>query len=159
MSTQAVSATAAPAGSQQPAVWNFLTDLSRQQLCVATEASSAVLRGLQAMRTIQERTAQETSARHKAAAGKLHRSCQPTDLMALQVGLLRDDVESATRYWQQLAATALEMQTEIMGCASHLVDSDAALEAVSALEAFDAMPGMSGLFGARPPSASRARAH
>lgn len=146
MKTRAVNTAPAP----QAAAWNFLADLGRQQLCVATDASCAMLRGFQAMRKIQEEAAQQASARQKAAAKQMHTSCQPSDLLALQVGLLRDEVESATRYWQQLAATALEMQTEMMGCASHLVDSDAALEAASALESFDRIPGVTSLFPLKP---------
>lgn len=153
MSKKAVKAATGTAGPAQPAVWDFLTDLSRQQLSVATEASGAVLRGLNTMRTIQERAARQASARHEAAARQLRHSCQPTDLMALQLGLLRDDMQGAAQYWQELAATALEMQTEMMGCASHLVDSDAALEAASALEAFDQLPGVASFF--KPAAAVR----
>lgn len=107
------------------------------------------------MRTIQERAAQKASACHQAAARQLQHSCQPTDLMAVQVGLLRDDVQGATHCWLVLAATALEMQTEMMGCASHLVDSDAALEAASALEAFDQLPGVANFFLLKPAGTPR----
>lgn len=141
---------AAPA-REAPAPWNFLADLSRQQLSVATDASCAMFRGFEAMRNIQQQAAHDASARHEAAAQKLHGStCQPADLMAIQAALLRDDLESATRYWQQLAATALEMQTEMMGCTSHLLDSETALETVSALEAFDMFPGVKSLLALKP---------
>ena len=139
---------AAPA--REPAVSDFLTDLSRQQLSVATDASCAMLRGFEAMRKIQQQAAHNASARHKAAAHRLHGTCQPADLMAIQAGLLRDDFESATQYWQQLAATVLEMQTEMMGCTSHLLDSETALETVSALEAFDMFPGATRWFAPKP---------
>jgi hypothetical protein len=134
------------ASRQEPVSRNFLTDLSRQQLSVAADASCAMLRGFEAMRKIQQQAAHNASARHKAVAQRLHGTCQPADLMAIQAGLLREDLESASQYWQQLAATVLEMQTEMMGCTSHLVDSETALETVSALEAFDMFPGINSWF-------------
>ena len=68
----------------------------------------------------------------------------------MQAGLLQADWQSANRYWQDLAGTALEMQVEMMGCASHLLDSETALESVSAVEALDAFPGMKALFPFTP---------
>jgi phasin family protein len=143
-------APAREAGRKELASWNFLADLGRQQLSVATDASCAIFRGFEAIRKIQEQVAHDISARHQAIAQKLHGARQPADLIAMQAALVRDDLESATQYWQQVAASALETQTEMMGCASHLLDSDTALETVSALEAFDMVPGMNSLFALKP---------
>lgn len=134
---------AAPVAS---APLDFFTDLGRQQMAVAAEASCALLRGFEAMRRIQQQAAQAARARHEAAAGKLHGACTASDLMAMQASLLQTDWQSANRYWQDLVGAALEMQVEMMGCASHLVDSDAALEAASAVEALDPFTGVSRLF-------------
>jgi hypothetical protein len=121
MSAKSTRATPArEAGRQEPASWNFLTDLSRQQLSVAADASSAMIRGFEAMRKIGQQTAHDASARHKAVAQKLHGTCQ------------------------------LEMQTEMMGCTTHLLDSETALETVSALEAFDMFPGANSWFAPKP---------
>lgn len=139
-------APAREARGKNPAPRNFLADLSRQQMSVATDASCAMFRGFEAMRKLQEQTAHDTSARHEAVAQKLQGASQPADLMAIQAALMRDDLESAAQYWQQLAAAALEMQTEMMGCASHFVDSETALETASALEAFDMVPGLNSWF-------------
>lgn len=159
MSAKNPRASPAPAASpNEAASWNFLTDLGRQQLSVATDASCAMLRGFEAMRKIQQQAAHHASTRHEAVAQKLHNPCEPADWMAMQAGLLRDDLESATQYWQQLAATALEMQTEMMGCASHLLDSESALETAAALEPLDMFPGVTRLFPRKPiGSAQRAR--
>lgn len=134
---------AAPAPS---APLDFFTDLGRQQMAVATDASCALLRGFEAMRRIQQEAAHAAHARHEAVAGKLHGACTASDLMAMQATLLQADWQSANRYWQDLAGAALEMQVEMMGCASHLLDSEAALEAASAMEALDTLPGVSQLF-------------
>lgn len=147
MTATARKRTAAREAASAPfAPLNTLADIGRQQMCVAAEASSAMLRGFETMRRIQQQAAHEASARHQAVAEKLQGDCAPADLMAMQASLLQADWQSASQYWQDLAGTALEMQVEMMGCASHLMDSDAALESVSAVEALDAWPGMKALF-------------
>ena len=135
-SSRADRLTAAPA---------FITvmDLGRQQAVVATESACAIFRGFEAMRKIQEEAAHQAAQRHAEAAEKLRGNCQPADLMAVQSELLRFDLDAADRYWQQLAAAALEMQTEIMGSAFHLIDSEAVLEGSSALDAMQfRIPGL-----------------
>lgn len=136
--------------------FDFLADFGREQLALVMDASCAMFRGFEAMRTIQQQAAHQASARHEAAAHKLRAPCAPADLMAIPFGLLQDDLQNATRYWQELAATALETQTEMMGCTSHLFNADTALEAASAVEAFDAIPGISQLFPRRPNGLGRA---
>jgi hypothetical protein len=128
----------------------ILADLGRQQMSVAAEASNALLRGFETMRRIQQEATQETSARHQAVAAKLHGACAPADAMAIQADLMQADWQSANRYWQDLAGTAIETQVEMMGCASHLLDSETALESVSAIEAFDAFPAVKALFPFTP---------
>lgn len=137
---------AAPTPLAPFAPLGILADLGRQHMCVAAEASSAMMRGFETMRTIQQQAAHDASARHGALAEKLHGPCAPGDVMAMQFGLLQADWQCANRYWQDLAGTALEMQVEMMGCASRLLDSEAALESASAVDAFDALPGMKALF-------------
>ena len=138
---------AAPEAAPVPfAPLGILADLGRQQMCVAAEASGAMLRGFETMRRIQQEAARDASARHEAVAGKLHDARALADLLAAQAELLQADWQSANRYWQDLAGTAIEMQAEMMGCASHLLDSETALESVSAIETFDALPIMKALF-------------
>lgn len=138
-------APAAPAG-ETPAPWNFIGDLGRQQMSVCTEASNAMIRGFDTMRKLQEQAAHDATERHAAVARKLQTTSQPVELAAIQAASVRDDLEGAAQYWQQLAATALEMQTEMMGCATHLFDSETALEAARAVEAFEFIPGIGNPF-------------
>ena len=137
--------------------FDFLADFGRDQLAMVMDASAAMYRGFEAMRGIQQQAAQEASARHETAAGKLRVACGPADLMAIPLGLLQEDLQSATRYWQELAAAALETQTELMCCAGHLINTDAALETASAVETLDAIPGVSQLFPRRPAANARAK--
>lgn len=110
-----------PGADQAPL--NLLADLGRQQLALATESACALFRGSEAMRKIQQQAAHQASLHHEAAAQKLREPCEPADLLAIQSDLLRQDLREATQYWQQLAASALKTQVEMMGHASHLFDA------------------------------------
>jgi hypothetical protein len=119
---------AAPAkpgvAGNSPVLGNFLVELGRQQLAVATDAACALFRGSEAMRAIQQQAAHEASSRHQAAAQKLHGSCAPADLLAIQSDLLRFDLQGATQYWQQLTTAALQSQVEMMASATHLLTNE-----------------------------------
>lgn len=106
------------------APWDWAADVGRQQLAVATEGACAMFRGFEAMRAIQEQAARQASEHHAVVAQKLRKPCAPAELVALQADLLRFDVEAATRYWQQLAGAALEMNTELFACGARLVDTE-----------------------------------
>jgi len=147
----------ADAGQGKVSGFDFLADFGREQLAVMMEASAAMFRGFEAMRGIQQQAAQQASARHESAANRMRATCGPHDLMTIPFGLLQENLQSATRYWQEFAAAALETQTEIMGCAGHLINTDAMLETASAVEAFEAIPGVSQLFPRRAAPGSRAK--
>lgn len=134
-----------------PAPWNFLTDLGRQQLAVATETACAMFRGNEAMRKIQQQAAHHASVRHQTAAQKLRGACEPADLLAIESELLRFDLQDAAHYWQQLTAAALQAQIEMMTSASHIFDSEAGGSVKTALEAFQAaIPTANGFFAGKP---------
>ncbi|MDI1239773.1 MAG: phasin family protein [Polaromonas sp.] len=129
----------------------FLADLGRQQLAVATDAACALLRGSEAMRAIQHQAAHEASLRHQAAAQKLHDHCEPADLLAIQSDLLRFDLLGATQYWQQITATALQSQVEMMANATHLLDNEQGGALKSAMESFQAaIASGNGFFAGKP---------
>jgi hypothetical protein len=135
---------------------NAAADLGRQQMAVMAEGAAAMFRGFEAIRKIQEEAAHKAFARHSAAADKLRGNCPPADLVALQSDLVRFDVEGAMQYWQQVTAAALEMQTEVLGCATHLLDSEALLESASAMAAMEAaVPGFGKLLPAGPQAGAR----
>lgn len=147
----------AVAGQSPVSGFDFLADFGREQLAMMMDASAAMFRGFETMRGIQQQAAQQASARHESAANRMRGICAPNDLMTIPFGLLQEDLQSATHYWQELAAAALETQTEIMGCAGHLMNTDAALETASAVEALEAIPGVTQLYPRRPAAASRAK--
>jgi len=146
-----------PAGSPlQP--WNMFADFGRQQMAVATEGAGILFRGFETMRKIQEKAAHEAGAQHQAAAEKLKKSCTPNDLLAIQSDLMRFDAESATLYWQQLGAAAMEMQTALLGCATQMADTESLLEAASAFDHIEsAVPGLERMFTPKPNGLARKR--
>jgi len=104
--------------------WDWAGPLNRQQMAAASEGASALFRGFEAMRRIQEQAAQAAAERHAVAAGRLRESATPTDLAVLQAEVLREDLASVARYWQDLADATLEMNAEIFNCATQMVDSE-----------------------------------
>lgn len=138
---------------------NFLAELGRQQLAVAADAACAMFRGSEAIRTIQQQAAHEASLRHQAAAQKLHGSCAPADLLAIQSELLRFDLQGATQYWQQITTAALQSQIEMMASASHLLTDEQNGGWKAALENFQTAMASSNRFFAGKPEALAGQAH
>lgn len=122
------------AAAQTQPGWDGFADLGRQQMAVATEAACAMFRGFEAMRKVQEQAAHDAAQRHARAAQKLQGPCAPMELFAIQSELLSFDFDGASRYWQQLGAAAMEMQTEMLGCCTKLADTDAFLASAHVLE-------------------------
>jgi hypothetical protein len=115
--------------------WPDVMDLPRQQCAMATHAACAMFRGFQAIREVQERSAQEALKQHTAAAQRLEGRCTPLDVLAVQWDLMRFDTEAATAYWQQIAEATLQMQTRMAACSCELVDSSKLLESWAAFDA------------------------
>lgn len=145
-------------GSIDATPQNFLADLGRQQLAAA-DAACAMFRGSEAMRAIQRQAAHEASLRHQAAAQKLHGSCAPADLLAIQSDLLRFDLQGATQYWQQITTAALQSQIEMMASASQLLTHGQNGGWKSALENFQAAMASGNRFFAGKPEAPAGPSH
>ena len=85
---------AEPATSRQP--WDWAGDFGRQQMAAASEGASVLFRGFEAMRR----------------------------MALVQAETMREDLESAARCWRDLADAALEMNSELLSCATQLVNSE-----------------------------------
>ena len=136
MTARKTTPAARPTAVTQPA----LTEAERQQMTVAAESAVAMRRGFEAMRQINDRALQATLSRFTAAAETLKTPREPLQLLTVSTELMRLQIEGATSYWQDLSGAALEMQAQLLGCSSHLVESDAMLQAASAMEALPAFP-------------------
>ena len=129
-----------PAARPQAVTTPALNETERQQMAVATESAVAMRRGFEAMRKINDRALQAALSRFTAAAEKLRAPSEPMELFSVSAELMRLQIEGTASYWQDLSAAALEMQAQLLGCSSHLVESDALLQAASAMEALPAFP-------------------
>jgi hypothetical protein len=121
-------APAAPAPALERAA-----DFNRQQMVAASEAASALFRGFEVIRRIQEQAAHAAAERHAVAAEQMRSRASPADLAMLQAEVLGQDLASAARYWQELADATLEMNTEVLNSAVQLVNAEDVLAAASAL--------------------------
>jgi hypothetical protein len=113
--------------------WAWPNDWGGQQMVVAAEEAQILISGWNTMRQIQEQAVREGIGRHAAAAQRLRGMQRGEDLLALQAELLRQDMEGAARYLQQLTETALEMSAELFGCANHLINTEDAFGTTSRL--------------------------
>lgn len=114
------------ASDRQAAAWtplNILTDLPRKQLELVARCATAVYRGSEALQKAQQQAAHRASIHHEEATEKLRGPCDPSDVWAIQADLLRFNMQEATQYWQQLASTALKVQTELVGSAGEMLDT------------------------------------
>lgn len=125
-------APAAPSPSARLPAWPKPLDLGQQQQAAA-EGGAVLYRGFEAMRKIQEQATLQTLRRHVDAAARLRGQARPADLLALQADLLRGDIEEATRCWQQLVGEALEINSELLGCTTRLIDTEDVFAAVRLL--------------------------
>jgi hypothetical protein len=94
---------------------NVLTEVTRQQLSLMTEAACAVLGSSEALGKIQQQAVHQASIRHQAAAETLRGDVEPADVLSLQSDLLRQDMQDAAQYWAQLASAAMKSQLDMVG--------------------------------------------
>lgn len=123
------------ADDAQATAWtpmNMLADLPRKQLELLTRSTTALLRGSEAMRKVQQQVAHRALLHHEEATEKLHGPCDLGEVWAVQLDLLRFNVQEAAQYWQQLAGAALKVQVEMVGSAGEALDtgSEPSLEAL-----------------------------
>ena len=105
------------------APWNMLGDLGCQQMILATEIASAVFRGSEAMRKIQQQAAHDASLQHDAIAQKLRNQSGPSDLLAIQAEMMRFGLQSVAQYWQQLTAAMVKTHGEMADCTSQVLQA------------------------------------
>ena len=136
MTARTIPSAARPKAVNRPAI----TEPDRQQLAMAAESAVALRRGFEAMRQINDRAIQAALSRFTAAAEKLKTPREPLELLSVSTELMRLQIEGATSYWQDLSGAALEMQAQLLGCSSHLMESDVILQAASAMDSLPAFP-------------------
>lgn len=121
MNTKAKDSTTRRGANDPP---NFIFELGRHQLALAVDGTTALCRGSEALRKIQHDAAHEASVFHEETAQRLFVSCQPAELMAIQAELLRFTMQSAGKYWQQIAANAMQTQVEMIKSVTHVLQRE-----------------------------------
>ncbi|WP_367846919.1 phasin family protein [Rhodoferax sp. WC2427] len=114
-------ATSPVAPSAGLAPWNIFADWGRRQMAMAAEGTCAMLRNVEALRTLQQQVAHQALAQHEAAAEKLLKPCDPNDLLSVQSALLQSNMQNALAYWQQLGASAIKAQVDQMDGSKQLL--------------------------------------
>ena len=118
------------------APWNLLANLGRLQFALAADSASAMFRGAEAIRKVQQQAAHQAAAHHESAAQRLRNPRERGELLAIESDLLRFDMQEAAHYWQQISMAAWKTQLEMMGCASHLLAGGAGDSFKPAIEAW-----------------------
>ena len=113
---------------------NFLSELGRHQLALAVEGTTALCRGNEALRKIQQDAAHEASVFHEETVQRLFAPCQPAELMAIQSELMRFTLQSSGRYWQKIAASMMQTQVEMIKSATHVLEREKGSGAKSPME-------------------------
>lgn len=122
MTDKTRSTTASPAAPFEGlAPWNLMADMGRRQMAMATESTCALLRGVEALRTLQQQMAHQALAQHEAAAEKLLKPCDSHDLLSVQSALVQSNIQSVLQYWQQLGASVLKTQVGLMDGSKQLL--------------------------------------
>lgn len=122
MNTKAKDSTAKRGASTDPT--NFLSELGRHQMALAVEGTTALCRGSEALRKIQQDAAHEASVFHEETAQRLFVSCQPAELMAIQSELMRFTLQSVGSYWQKIAARTMQTQVELIKSVTHVLERE-----------------------------------
>jgi hypothetical protein len=92
-------------------------ELPRRQLALMVQAASALMRGSQELRRIQQEATKRASEHFEEAVGRLRGDYDYNDLLAVQAELLRTNMQEAAHYWQELTTAGMQMQAEMVSSA------------------------------------------
>ncbi|MBC7993668.1 MAG: phasin family protein [Rhizobacter sp.] len=87
---------------------------SQDQLQALIALSDVVFKGAEEIRRCQMQAAHQARLRHEKAQADVARAGNANELLNLQAELLRFDMESSGKYWQQLAAICAATQADAM---------------------------------------------
>jgi phasin family protein len=87
---------------------------SQDQLQALIALSDVVFKGAEEIRRCQMQAAHDARLHHEKAQAEVAKAGTSTELFNLQAELLRFDMESSGKYWQQLAAICAATQADAM---------------------------------------------
>lgn len=88
--------------------------LAQQQMQSLMALADLVLKRAEELRRCQLDAAQQARKRHDKARADVASAVNPTELLNVQAEMLRDDLESASQYWQRMASICTAAQAETL---------------------------------------------
>jgi phasin family protein len=113
-SKKTTKASATPKATATSASPDVALTLSQDQLQALIGLTDVFFKGAEEMRRFQMEAAHQARERHEQAQALVAKARTPAELFELQSELLRFDLESSGRYWQQLAAICAETQANTL---------------------------------------------
>jgi hypothetical protein len=118
-----------------PATLGPVFDFGRQWVSVGTEAAGILSRGMQEFNRLQMDAMRDVLGHQAPAAERLQRQPDPIQLLETQVDGMRFAWERSLRCWMDVAGAAAEMQSEMMACGEHLVNTEDVFAAARVMHA------------------------
>lgn len=137
-SSRQVAAAASESAASMLAPLNMLSEMTRQQLSLMTQATCAVLGSSETLGKIQQQAAHQACVRHQAAADTLHGEVEPLEVLTIQSDLLRQDMQEAAQYWAQMASAAMRTQLDMMGRMNDMFNTGSQDRLATAIDAWRA---------------------
>lgn len=137
-SSRQAAAAASESAASMLAPLNMLSEMTRQQLSLMTQATCAVLGSSETLGKIQQQAAHQASVRHQAAADTLLGEVEPLEVLTIQSDLLRQDMQEAAQYWAQLASAAMRTQLDVMGRMNNMFNTGSQDGLATAIDAWRA---------------------
>jgi hypothetical protein len=122
------------ASATQSNTLNAWTDLPRRQLALMTHSATAIFRGAQELRRIQQEAAQRATLQTEEAAERLREPLDLTEVMALQNELVRFNLQETAHFWAQVANAALKWQADMVSSAGEAVIEGASEPTLESLQ-------------------------
>lgn len=91
---------------------------AQEQLQAAIALADLVFKGAEEIRRTQLEAAHHAHERHEKALAEVASAANPNELFKLQAELLRDDLETAGQYWQQIASAMSQLQAQALSLMS-----------------------------------------
>lgn len=117
----------------EPASFAFAQEQMQSLMALA----DVVLKHAEELRQCQLETAQNARRRHRKARADVASAATPSELLHVQSDLLRDELESASQYWQRMATICTATQAEAI---EHMTRSAAQIGRVAGQAAGTQVP-------------------
>jgi Phasin protein len=118
---------------------NFLMEMGRHQLALVAEGARALCCRSEALRKIQQEAAHDASVFHAETGERLFSLRDPGELMSIQSELMRFALSSASNYWRQIIANAMNTPVDMMACIGQVLQSEKEHGVKTPLEAFQSV--------------------